>query len=98
MTTYQEQFIDDYLIVVENDSQAWNYLREQVKSYEVSELATVLEDEFSEMVSEMTSKEDNEVARDLVRQMLLNQGYDTWFKLAKEITERATAQAQEINA
>lgn len=89
-TTAREQFVEDYLLVTMNDQASYNYLAERVKALEVDELAVELADEFEEMVSEIT-QDIPESARLLVRQMLMNQGSDTWHQLAREITERVGA-------
>lgn len=86
-TTAREQFIEDYLMVSLNDEPSYLYLKEQVDTLEVCELATILEDEFEEMVAEMTDPMP-ENARLMVRQMLMNQGMDTWHALARELKER----------
>ena len=85
--TAREQFIDDYTLIALNDEPTYRHLLERVKALEVSELALELESDFDEMVAEITS-DIPESAQLLIRQLLIGQGADTWYALAKEISER----------
>ena len=82
-----EQFIEDYLLVAMNDEPTYKYLVERVKALEVDELASELEEEFEEFIMELTRDVASDTGRMMVRQMLLKQGSDTYYQLAKQITE-----------
>lgn len=86
MTTSREQFMHDYLIVIMNNETSWSYVIKQARGLETDELATLLCDEFEEMVVEST-KDIYNVAKDLLREILIGQGVDTWHDIAKYIKE-----------
>ena len=86
MKTAREQFEADYLLVVMNDASSWSYIVQQEKLLETYELASDLCDEFEGMVIE-TTEDINSTGKDLIRQMLIGQGMDTWYGIAKTIKE-----------
>ena len=84
--TAQEQFITDYLLVAYNDYKSYKYVTEKAKELNISDLAAELENDFETSISWVTSDISYREGL-LIRQMLLNQGLDTWYKIAQEIKE-----------
>jgi hypothetical protein len=83
----QSQFIEDYLLVVMNDHESYEYLKEKAWELPINSLATLLQEEFEKMVDEKAG-DPAEVGGLLIRQMLMNQGSDTWYNLARQISEQ----------
>ena len=84
--TAQEQFINDYLLVILNDYNSYKDVTEKAKTMSISELAQELENDFENSISWVTS-DISERESLLIRQMLMNQGSDTWYKIAQDIKE-----------
>ena len=89
-TTARERFIEDYTLVVDNDQEAYNEVKETVakysnKEYSTGEIAIALQNQFEAMVSEVAynaTESHSEVAGNLISQMLQGWGTDTWYKIA----------------
>jgi hypothetical protein len=94
-TTTREQFVQDYLLVVENDQTVWNkhleWAREADNTYA---LAVWIQDEWNEAIADLTSKIKPEVLGLLVSQMLLNQGIDPFIDIAKYVIEQLLKQGE----
>lgn len=92
MTTSSQQFVDDYMIVIENDQDAWEYHKSVVNdSDNVFAVADVLRDGFEEYVSQVLDKIDpshNAWQANVMRQMLLGWGMVPYENLAREVTAR----------
>ena len=88
MNTAREQFEHDYLLAVMNHESTWNYVVAESENLETDELAVQLADEFYEMVMDVTSLIP-EGAQMVLRELLLGQGTDTWYGIAKRVKEQA---------
>lgn len=88
-----EQFVDDYLVVVENDSYAWELHRSIVveEAYNVHDVGSALQDLFETNVSVLLNKLDpshNHYTTNIMREMLLGWGVSPYEKIAKQLIER----------
>lgn len=88
-----QQFVDDYLIVVENDSSAWEHHRAVVieQNFDVYGIADVLRDEFELAVSLRLDKLDPshiDYTSNIIREMLLGWGTTPYENLARELIAR----------
>jgi hypothetical protein len=86
--TARQQFIDDFLIVVENDFNAWSRITEMAETTHLFQFAQDLSDNYDDLVQIAMGQITNEFARDLFRQILNGWGMDTWIAIAKHIQER----------
>jgi hypothetical protein len=90
----KEQFVNDYTIVVDNDQQAYNHVRDLVQSTEgnpeqweiVKESLQDQFEKFVERVADMADEEGIEVGANLLRQMLFGYG-DAWYSIARHYIE-----------
>jgi len=90
--TAREQFVEDYLLVAENDFQMWTALQDYADQAEqvavggkaVWVLAERLENEWNDAVISET-EEMNEVMSLMVRQMLIGYGRDAFYDIAKHV-------------
>jgi hypothetical protein len=92
MTASLQQFLDDYMIVIENDESAWEYHKSVINDNDnVSAVADVLRDEFEEYVGQSLDKIDpshNAWQVNVMREMLLGWGVTPYEHLAREIVAR----------
>jgi hypothetical protein len=88
LPTAREQFVRDYTLVTDNNYEAYkglNALFEQQGSHSVSWLSDFLRDSFENRISEVVERErkrGNEYTADLIAEMLLGMGMDTFDKIA----------------
>ena len=88
ITTSQEQFVNDYCLVVDNDFNAYTEIMEkaETKVKNVSGLSDVLRAEFEDYISQVAEREKengHEVGALLISQMLFNWGSSTFDKIAR---------------
>jgi len=88
-----QQFVDDYLMVVENDSYAWSHHHAVVtdQDYDVYGIADVLRDEFESNVSNLLDRLDpshNDYTANIIREMLLGWGTSPYENIARELIHR----------
>lgn len=93
MTQPSQQFVDDYMVVVENDHYGWLWHIAIAKenNNEVSALADVLRDEFEDFVLGTLLKVDaghNDWRANVVREMLIGWGTQPYENIAREIISR----------
>lgn len=81
--TAREQFVRDYLMVVENDQSAYNTLTEWAEEFDSTyALAVHIQNEWEEAVIENTGDIQDETMRNLMRQMLIGYGIDPFYDIA----------------
>lgn len=88
-----QQFVDDYLMVVENDSYAWSHHHSIVtdQDYDAYGIADVLRDEFESNVSKLLDRLDpshNDYTSNIIREMLLGWGVSPYENIARELIHR----------
>ena len=86
--TARQQFIDDFLMVVENDFNAWSRITEMAESTYLFQFAQDLLDNYADLIQIGLSQVKDEFTRNLMRQILSGWGLDIWIAIAKEIQER----------
>lgn len=88
-----QQFVDDYLIVIENDNHAWSHHHAIVteQNYDVHGIADVLRDEFELNISKLLNKLDpshNDYTVNIIREMLFGWGVTPYENIARELIHR----------
>lgn len=93
MTTASEQFVQDYLLVMDNDEDAWRGLMDTAnQSSTVGEFAQELREEWDKYVDQVSRLAENEWGWDapatlLIRQIMGGWGDSEWFAIAKHYKE-----------
>jgi len=93
ISTASERFVEDYLLVVENDEQAYLALQDTVRqSDDINELVAALRMGWDELIDQLAMLADDEwtegsIAGLLVRQMMGGWGDSEWFAIAKHLKE-----------
>lgn len=86
----REQFVRDFLMVAENDQQAYNEYMELVKSKGAVKAGQEIQEEFEGFISNLASQQDergNEFGALLLRQLLIGWGFDAFYKIAERFEE-----------
>lgn len=88
----QDQFVEDYLLVVENDQDAWNDLIATARQYEHNKilLSEQLRDEWDDLVEQIATMVETKyvgVAGLMVRQILGGWGSAEFDKIAQTVIE-----------
>jgi hypothetical protein len=92
-TTPREQFVQDYLLVVENDQEIWDKHKEWARETDDTYALSVwLQEEYEEAIDDLASKVKPEMLSLLVRQLLLGYGNDPFYDIAKYIMEQLAEQ------
>ena len=98
--TARQQFAEDYLLVVDNDSKSYFEIMDmaELKAKNMSGLSDRLKTEFESYISQVIEREKEngqEVGALLIAQLLQNWGAGTWDIIARHYiglkTEEATA-------
>jgi hypothetical protein len=93
MLTASEQFIEDYLLVMDNDEDAWRDLKTTAsQSVDVHEFTNVLRQEWDDYVNQVAGLAEKEWGNDapatlLIRQIMGGWGDSEWFAIAKHFRE-----------
>jgi hypothetical protein len=85
-TQAQEQFIEDFLLVSENDYDTYMDYTSLVARVGVMRASEQIENQFEHWVSELADKEEergNEYGALLLKQLLIGWGSDSFYKIAK---------------
>jgi len=91
ISTASERFVEDYLLVMENDEQAYLALQDTVRqSDDINELVAALRMEWDELIDQLATLADNEWSEGspaglLVRQIMGGWGDSEWFAIAKHL-------------
>lgn len=89
MTTASEQFVQDYLLVMENDEDAWRDLTSTAYQHDsVVSFSQHLRDEWDDYVDQVARLAEKEWGSDapatlLIRQIMGGWGDSEWFAIAK---------------
>lgn len=94
--TAREQFVRDYLLVVENDQSAWNTLLEWAREDRdnTHALASRIQDEWEGAIVELSFETKDETLGLLVRQMLTGYGIDPFYDIARYLVEQLAEQGE----
>lgn len=85
-TQAQEQFIEDFLLVSENDYDTYLDLTSTVKSEGVLKASEKIQEQFENWISQIADQEEekgNEYGSLLLKQLLIGWGSDSFYKIAK---------------
>lgn len=82
------EFIDDFILVAENDYEEYKYLKEIYNKHTAKELASILKSVNEEELMYLTDKASSEFMKLFIRRLMLNQSVNTWEFLAEEIQKR----------
>jgi hypothetical protein len=85
-STAQEQFIEDFLLVSENDYDTYLDLTSTVKSEGVLKASEKIQEQFENWISQLADQEEekqNVYGALLLRQLLIGWGGDSFYKIAK---------------
>lgn len=86
--TAADQFVHDYLLVVMNDFETYKDLMAKSAEYKFTQhLADRLEEDFEESVCDIAGINEPSIMSQLLREILLNQGTDVWFRIAKAVKD-----------
>ena len=86
--TAADQFVHDYLLVTMNDYGTYQDLMAKSKEYKFTQhLADRLEEDFEESVCDIAAINEPSITSQLLREMLLNQGTDVWYRIAKAVKD-----------
>lgn len=84
-----EEFVDDYIFVAENDYTVYKYFANLNKQNTASEIAQLLEFDFDEAVSTMVENANlTEFMKVFLMEYLTGKGLDTWTAIGNEIKSR----------
>jgi hypothetical protein len=86
----RDQFVSDFLLVVENDQNKYNEYRELVKEEGLVRAGERIRNDFEGWVDSLATIElmsKNEVGSLLLRQLLTGWGYDAFYKIAERFEE-----------
>ena len=82
----QEQFIEDFLLVSENDYDTYLDLTSTVKSEGVLKASEKIQEQFENWITQLADQEEgrgNEYGSLLLKQLLIGWGSDSFYKIAK---------------
>ncbi len=85
-TIAQEQFVEDFLLVSENDRDIYTEYTSLVEREGVLRASEVIQEQFENWISQLADQEEergNEYGSLLIRQLLIGWGSDSFYKIAK---------------
>lgn len=89
-TTAQEQFVEDFLLVSENDYDIYLDYTSLVKIKGVAKTAEIIQEQFENWVSELAEEQEeknNAYGALLLRQLLIGWGADSFYKIAERFIQ-----------
>ena len=89
-TQAQAQFVEDFLLVSENDYDTYMDYTALVKIEGVAKASEKIQEQFENWISELAETEDergNGYGSLLLKQLLIGWGSDTFYKIAKQFEE-----------
>jgi cell fate regulator YaaT (PSP1 superfamily) len=94
MRTAQEKFVREYLLVLDNDRDAYSELIEVVRKHEgeVFAISSELREAFEEYISQVADREredGRQVGGDLIAQLLAGFGSEVFEDIARHYVEKA---------
>jgi hypothetical protein len=93
MSTAREQFVSDYLLVIDNDREAYSEVMELVAEHEgnVPAISDQMREEFEEYISQVAEREREDgriVGSLLISQLLIGFGSDVFDDIARHFVEQ----------
>jgi len=88
--TPQGQFVSDFLMVAENDQNAYNAYRNLVAKKGTARAGVEIQEKFEIWISRLAKDEEereNEFGSLLLRQLLIGWGADSFYQIAKRFEE-----------
>jgi hypothetical protein len=85
-TIAQEQFVEDFLLVSENDRDIYTEYTSLVEREGVLRASEVIQEQFENWISQLADQEEergNEYGSLLLKQLLIGWGSDSFYKIAK---------------
>ncbi len=85
-TIAQEQFVEDFLLVSENDRDIYTEYTSLIEREGVLRASEVIQEQFENWISQLADQEEergNEYGSLLIRQLLIGWGSDSFYKIAK---------------
>jgi len=89
-TQAQEQFVEDFLLVSENDYDTFMDYTSLIKIKGVAKTAEIIQEQFENWVSELAEEQEgkkNAYGALLLRQLLIGWGSDSFFKIAQRFNQ-----------
>ena len=87
-----EQFVEDFLLVTDNDRDSYEGAREIVQEKEtLSEVAEEIQEQFESYISQVAEREEalgNESGALMIRQLLLGWGDDAFRAIARHYMDK----------
>lgn len=88
-----QQFADDYILVVENDREAWDEITQEARrvDYSMPLLSDSIKEQFEQLatqVIENVEEDTTEFGTNLLRQILIGWGSSTFDIIAREVIAR----------
>jgi 5,10-methenyltetrahydromethanopterin hydrogenase len=90
-TPAQDQFVEDYLLVVDNEREAYDEAMEIAKSGDMVQVSEKMREQFETYITEVAEREreaGHEVGALLISQLLLNWGSDTFDRIARHFLDK----------
>jgi len=88
-----DQFVEDYTLVTDNQSEAYSEVMELTKEYEsISALSDQLRDQFESYIADVAERESelgHEIGALLISQLLMNWGSSAFDRIASHYLEKA---------
>jgi len=88
-----DQFVEDYTLVTDNQSEAYSEVMELTKEYEsISALSDQLRDQFESYIADVAERESelgHEIGALLISQLLMNWGSSTFDRIASHYLVKA---------
>lgn len=93
MSTAQEKFVRDYLLVIDNDREAYKEVLEVVEKHdgEVFAISSELKEAFEEYISQVAEREredGRQVGGDLIAQLLAEFGSEVFEEIARHYVKK----------
>jgi cell fate regulator YaaT (PSP1 superfamily) len=93
MSTAQEKFVRDYLLVLDNDKEAHSELMEVVRKHEgeVFAISSEIREAFQEYISQVAEREredGRQVGGDLIAQLLAGFGSEVFEEIARHYVKK----------
>lgn len=90
-TPAQDQFVEDFLLVTDNEREAYDEAMEIAKSGDMVLISGKMQEQFEGYISEVAQREreaGHEVGALLISQLLLNWGSDTFDRIARHYMDK----------